>query len=259
MSETTALTALVSIPAVTNVAVSSAKQSTMLGLLGNPRRNYTSECQSIEHPALEALVVFRDLGAFKVRGLKPAVDSLATVLADIRVEQPQIYAALGTAGMLCARLVRGSAHAISNHSWGTAIDLTLDGVLDRRGDGKVQFGLTAIAPIFNRHGWFWGAAFATEDAMHFEVGDQQIRTWHRAGLFGAQSPAVAPEDQLTFGDRGPDVKALQQKLNQFGAGLEADGDFGPATRAAVVAFQAGRGLPATGVVGRETRAALGLG
>ena len=75
---------------------------------------------------------------------------------------------LGTAGMLCCRLVRGSATAISNHSWGTAIDLTLDGVLDVYGDDKVQYGLTLIAPIFNRHGWYWGAAFRTEDGMHFE-------------------------------------------------------------------------------------------
>jgi D-alanyl-D-alanine dipeptidase len=50
--------------------------------------------------------------------------------------------------MLCARFVRGSTTTISNHSWGTAIDLTLDGVLDRRGDGRVQVGLTRIAPIF---------------------------------------------------------------------------------------------------------------
>jgi hypothetical protein len=175
------------------------------------------------------------------------------------VEQPQIYSALGTMGMLCARLVRGSQHAISNHSWGTAIDLTLNGILDRRGDGKVQVGLTAIAPIFNRHGWFWGAAFATEDAMHFEVGDQLIRKWHAAGLFGGQAPAAAPDDLLTLGDRGPDVKALQQALNRHGANLKDDGDFGPATRAAVIALQAARGLTANGVVGPQTRAVLGLG
>ncbi len=259
MPETVALTDLVPIPVPTNVGVTSAKQSTMLGLLGNPRRDYTTECQAIEHPALKALVVFRDLGAFKVRGLKPAVDSLEAVVADIRVEQPQVFGALGTMGMLCARLVRGSQHAISNHSWGTAIDVTLNGVLDRRGDGKVQAGLIAIAPIFNRHGWFWGAAFATEDAMHFEVGDQQIRKWHAAGLFGAQAPAAPPDDQLTLGDRGPEVRALQRKLNQLGADLDEDGDFGPATRAAVIAFQAARGLPSTGVVGPQTKSVLGLG
>ena len=76
--------------------------------------------------------------------------------------------------MLCARLVRGSTSASSNHSWGTAIDLTLDGVLDQRGDGRVQVGLTRIAPIFNRHSWFWGAGFRTEDGMHFEASDELL-------------------------------------------------------------------------------------
>jgi len=71
---------------------------------------------------------------------------------------------------LCCRYVRGSTSSISNHSWGTAIDLTLNNVLDKRGDGMVQYGLTVIAPIFNEHRWYWGAAFKTEDAMHFEVG-----------------------------------------------------------------------------------------
>jgi hypothetical protein len=259
MPELTSLTDLVAIPPNTNAGLTSAKQSTMLGLLGNPRSNYTSECQSIENAALKKQVVFRDLGAFKVRGLLPAVDSLEAIVGEIRVEQPLIFAALGTMGMLCARLVRGSQHAISNHSWGTAIDVTLNGVLDRRGDGKVQVGLTAIAPIFNRHGWFWGAAFATEDAMHFEVGDTLIRKWHAEGRFGETAPAVAPDDLLTLGDRGPDVKQLQVRLNELGATIDADGDFGPATRAAVIAFQATTGLTPNGVVGPQTRGALARG
>ncbi len=258
MPETTSLTDLVAIPSNTNVGVTSAKQSTMLGLLGNPRRDYTSTCQEIEHAELKKLVVIRNVGPFKVRGLLPAVDSIERVFADIRVEVPAVHAALGTQGMLCARLVRGSQHGISNHSWGTAIDVTLDGVLDKRGDDKVQVGLTMIAPIFNRHGWFWGATFKTEDAMHFEVGDQLIRKWHAEGRFGPTAPATAPDEQLTLGDRGPEVKQLQQKLNQFGAGLDPDGDFGPATRGAIIAFQTAKGLSATGVVGKETRAALGL-
>jgi hypothetical protein len=258
MAQTTSLTDLVAIPQSTNVGVTSAKQSTMLGLLGNPRRDYTSKCQEIEHPELRKLVTIRNLGPFKVRGLLPAVDSLERIIADIRVEVPVVHAALGTQGMLCARLVRGSQHGISNHSWGTAIDLTLDGVLDERADDKVQVGLTTIAPIFNRHGWFWGATFKTEDAMHFEAGDQLIRKWHAEGRFGPTAPPAAPDEQLTLGDRGPEVKLLQQALNRVGAGLDADGDFGPATRGAVIAFQTARALSPTGVVGKETRAALGL-
>lgn len=258
MSVTTSLTDLVAIPSNANAGVTSAKQATMLGLLGNPRSNYTSVCQPIEHPGLKRLVVIRDVGPFKVQGLSPAVDSLERVLGDIRVAAPLVLAALGTQGMQCARLVRGSQHAISNHSWGTAIDLTLNGILDHRGDGKVQVGLTAIAPIFNRHGWFWGATFSTEDAMHFEVGDHLIRKWHAEGKFGSSAPSTPPDDLLTLGDRGPEVVVLQKKLNERGATLKEDGDFGTGTRAAVLAFQATHGLAANGVVDKLTRAALGM-
>jgi peptidoglycan hydrolase-like protein with peptidoglycan-binding domain len=54
------------------------------------------------------------------------------------------------------------------------------------------------------------------------------------------------------------VKRLQVRLNELGAALDADGDFGLGTRAAVITFQSGRGLIADGVVGKTTRAALGV-
>ena len=79
--------------------------------------------------------------------------------------------------MLCARYVRGSQTNISNHSWGTAIDLTIEGQLDPRGNNQVQFGLQLIAPIFNAQGWFWGAGFTTEDGMHFEAGQALAGGW----------------------------------------------------------------------------------
>jgi hypothetical protein len=54
------------------------------------------------------------------------------------------------------------------------------------------------------------------------------------------------------GARGPAVMTLQQQLNGAGASIEADGDFGTRTRAAVVAFQQGAGLTADGIVGPQT-------
>jgi hypothetical protein len=251
-----AITDLIPIPANINPGVTNAKQATMLSLVGNPRDDYTDECQPLTNPHLSALVVFESVGAFRVRGLQPAVTELRSTLVQIATSAPAVHAGLGTAGMLCARLVRGSTHSISNHSWGTAIDLTLNGVLDRRGDRMVQRGLAEIAPVFNEHGWFWGAGFGTEDAMHFEAGDELIRRWHTEGRFGV--PGATPPPLVMLGDRGPEVVSLQQRLNELGAQLTVDGIFGIGTRAAVMTFQAAHGLVADGVVGPRTRAALGL-
>ncbi|MCW7540752.1 M15 family metallopeptidase [Aquabacterium sp. A7-Y] len=145
--------------------------------LGNPRNSYTQDCQSMTNERLKRHVVTRSVGPFRVTGLRPAVDSLQTVLDEVNQRHREVYTALGTAGMLCCRLVRGSTSSISNHAWGTAIDLKLNGLLDRRGDNNIQYGLALIAPIFNRHGWYWGAAFRTEDAMHFEASQSLIEAW----------------------------------------------------------------------------------
>lgn len=62
---------------------------------------------------------------------------------------------------------------------------------------------------------------------------------------------------LRRGDSGDAVRALQSALAEAGfrPGM-LDGDFGPATEAAVVAFQRSRGLLADGIAGPRTLAAL---
>lgn len=122
----------------------------------------------------------RDLGPFRTTGLRFALDSLEAVLREIQRDHPVLFRALGSAGMLCCRLVRGSQTQPSNHSWGTAIDLTVRGRLDTRGDGKVFRGLLEAYPYFHRHGWFWGAGFRIEDAMHFELADETVQKLHSA-------------------------------------------------------------------------------
>lgn len=64
---------------------------------------------------------------------------------------------------------------------------------------------------------------------------------------------------LREGASGDEVKRLQERLKQlnFNPG-QVDGDFGPATRAALVAFQKSEGLLADGVAGPRTMVALGL-
>lgn len=248
-------TDLVHIPANINPGLSPARQITMLSLLGSPRDNYDQACRTITNPRLGPLIVSENVGPFSVRGLQPAIESLKMVMSDVQNEEPTIYRGLGTAGMLCVRFVRNSTTSISNHSWGTAIDLTLENQLDTPGNKLVQVGMVKIAPIFNHHGWYWGAGFSFEDGMHFEVADETIRRWHDEGKFGG-SPNSIPEAVLSLGDRGPDVSKLQKLLNKHGTMLVIDGIFGRTTLAAVMDFQARKALTVDGIVGKRTWQAL---
>ena len=125
------------------------------------------------------------MGPIRVTGLKVALDSLAQVLEDVRREVPDLHALIGTAGMVCCRYkkIRGQiVREPSNHSWGAAIDLTIGGRLDAQGDNRVQRGLLILSRYFNTHGWYWGAAFPTEDAMHFEVSRELLLKWRNDGV-----------------------------------------------------------------------------
>ena len=60
---------------------------------------------------------------------------------------------------------------------------------------------------------------------------------------------------LAEGANGEDVRQLQIRVSGYpgtGAVLGLDGDFGPATRAAVTAFQQAYGLPADGAAAQST-------
>jgi peptidoglycan hydrolase-like protein with peptidoglycan-binding domain len=71
-------------------------------------------------------------------------------------------------------------------------------------------------------------------------------------LHAMSPPRAEPvERTLKMGDDGDDVEWLQERL-----GLPVDGDFGPATKAAVMAFQKAHGLQADGVAGIRTQEAL---
>lgn len=241
-----------------NGNLNSARNGTMLALVGNPRGTYTEDCQDPNNADFVRMVVTADFGRFRARGIRPAVETLKAIMDEIARDKPHVHAIMGTAGMLCCRLVRGSQSSISNHSWGTAIDLTLGGHLDAHGGGKTQFGLFEIHEIFNAHGFYWGAAFPKEDSMHFEASDQLIRRWARDGLLGDQPVRVAI-GMLNFGDRSPEVFSLQEALNRaLGLGIDTDGVFGKDTRAAVMEFQRRNGLSVDGVVSKPMMAKLGI-
>lgn len=66
----------------------------------------------------------------------------------------------------------------------------------------------------------------------------------------------APTRTLRRGDRGDEVRELQEGLNRQGAQLEVDGVFGPRTQRAVRELQERSGLNEDGIVGAQTRGAL---
>lgn len=160
-----------------NEGVSSSGNALMQRLFGAPRDTYSQTCQAVTNRALAARIQTTSVGPFRATGLDSAVASLTSIMTQIETRQRLVYRFLSSAGMLCARNVRGSTTAVSNHSWGCAIDLKVDAVLDARGDGVAQYGLELIAPLFNEAGWYWGIDFSTEDAQHFEAGNALVQTW----------------------------------------------------------------------------------
>ena len=77
-------------------------------------------------------------------------------------------------------------------------------------------------------------------------------------LFKQLEKAIAqakPIKHVTMkrGDEGKLVSLLQKRLNEEGAGLTVDGDFGPATERAIRAYQQANHLGVTGTLDVETR------
>ena len=68
--------------------------------------------------------------------------------------------------------------------------------------------------------------------------------------------SISNASAFRVGDEGSDVAEIQGQLASLGYDVVADGDFGPATAAAVKSFQASRGLDSDGMVGPSTYSAL---
>lgn len=69
----------------------------------------------------------------------------------------------------------------------------------------------------------------------------------------AAKPTQVPKNPvLALGNKGPDVARLQALLAAKGVKLTQDSDFGPKTKAAVMAFQKKAGLVADGICGPST-------
>jgi len=225
--------ALEAIPSGTNVGLTSPRNRFMLELLGEPRKNmdYTQDDKGLDNARLSRLHASDQVGPFRVTGLTLAVQSLKIILLEIKRQYPEIYETLGTAGMSSVRLQRSKepTKAISNHSWGTAIDLKVDGLLDPWRDDKTQQALAVVCPIFNKHCWYWGGSYkpkkdksgtlhSREDAMHFEISKEMLLECAALGYLGSNSQRVANanETRKLMGRKNP-AESTRKNRAQFTA------------------------------------------
>lgn len=177
--------ALTSIPPddAINGGLTSPKNVFMMNLLGTPGKK-SENCSNVTNPELKANMVYgvRITPSMRVSGLKPAIETLRAIFAQVKAADPRLYNECRTAGMLCCRLQRGSDTLFSNHSWGTAIDLYFgDGVVPQ-GQPKTHVGLIKLYPYFHNAGFYWGAEFGNPDGMHFEASVELLKKWRKAGL-----------------------------------------------------------------------------
>ncbi|MFL6125131.1 GH25 family lysozyme [Actinophytocola sp.] len=115
-------------------------------------------------------------------------------------------------------------------------------------------------PLPLPHGWTSQTIWQYDDAGTFP-GDQNtfngtladLRTF---ALGDYTPPPVRAWPLLRQGQTGRQVTTVQYLLNAHGATMDVDGDFGPATRTAVVSFQTSHGLETDGIVGPATWSAL---
>ena len=78
------------------------------------------------------------------------------------------------------------------------------------------------------------------------------RMMARAYVTHGGSAGTTPGTLLRIGTTGPEVADLQRALRGLGYHLVVDGDFGPATRRMVMAFQRDQGLVVDGIAGART-------
>lgn len=69
------------------------------------------------------------------------------------------------AGGFYPRFVRNSTTSLSSHSYGTSVDINADEMPQGSAPTKDQLD---IAPIFEKHGFYFGGKFSYPDPHHFE-------------------------------------------------------------------------------------------
>jgi D-alanyl-D-alanine carboxypeptidase len=163
-------------------------------VFGRPATNVGLSCTQADNKAFTALLGSETVGKMKpVTMLRPALESLKSIFADMAGSEPALAASIDSAGGLCIRYARGTSR-LSSHAFGTAIDLTLDGTISPVGLALTSDSgkrMAHVAEFFERAGWVWGGRFAVPDPSHFEIGADLFESWVREGKLNPPASANA--------------------------------------------------------------------
>jgi D-alanyl-D-alanine carboxypeptidase len=153
--------------------------SRYLEVFGAPSSKIGNTCGQLENKAISDQIQTRRIDTFSFTMNTAALQSLESILVDLKAEDPEDYGKLGSLGGLCVRNLRGGSGRISNHSFGFEVDFSIDGKLPFTGvtSGEEYLDLRRIAPYFTKKGWAWGGNFAIPDAIHFGVGAELFESW----------------------------------------------------------------------------------
>lgn len=189
-------TELVDIDSNANIGIQNASGAFVEKLLGSPTSKEVLN-----------MIKYSSVGPFKVEGLAPALNSLNEIMSDVKDKYSDLYPRLSHNGMRVVKKIAQSSSK-SLHSWGIAIDIKVDGIDDEKWNEKAFYGLALLAPIFHKHGWYWGGAFrdkpienkpgfvqTNEDAMHFEVSKGKLLGWAQLGLLGPDAQKFATKKE----------------------------------------------------------------
>jgi hypothetical protein len=153
----------------------------MLHLFGRPVKEAKDQgCQSPESEHLKQLVQTETIGDFSVKLIKPAIESLKRILDEVEQNEPALRKSIDNVNGLCVRNEKGTTR-LDPHSFGTAINITVDGQsvpIGRSGTPEVAEKLKRISDYFEHAGWAWGGR---TDPGLFEVGSELLDQWENAG------------------------------------------------------------------------------
>jgi D-alanyl-D-alanine carboxypeptidase len=175
-----------------NKDLTAANEQTMISTLGSPLMPLTTADQPNRASPLVTQLrqTVRISQHVTVTAIRPSIESLKKILAKAFQQEKDnghdLDSVLSTDGMLVVRLRRPtsgiSSTKISNHAWGTAIDMKIIGHSSPGNTGhSIPRFIAVLLPFFNEEGWFSGIAF--HDSMHFEVAEGTIRQWLNDGRF----------------------------------------------------------------------------